>query len=97
MPNVSLVTTTNRGLPAHLAGFDGLTGRMVYARLACIRPGNMVNNQKYALQLRRLISPSHAMIDECERSGCVKDVVSQDWAERVGSFWMAVDEMFMRE
>ena len=22
-----------------------------------------------------------------------KDVVSQDWAERIGSFWMAVDEM----
>jgi hypothetical protein len=57
----------------------------------------MVNNQKYALQLRRLISPSHAMIDECERSGLFYVVVSQDWAERVGSFWMAVDEMFMRE
>ena len=55
MPNVSLVPTTNRGLPAHLAGFDGLTGRMVHARMACIRPGNMVNNQMYALQLRSLM------------------------------------------
>lgn len=65
MPNVSLVPTTNRGLPAHLAGFDGLTGRMMYARLACIRPGNMVNNQKYALHLRRLIAPSHDDDDRC--------------------------------
>jgi len=66
MPNVSLVPTTNRGLPAHLAGFDGLTGRMMYARLACIRPGNTVNNQKYALHLRRLIAlafPRSTVID----------------------------------
>jgi hypothetical protein len=37
---------------------------MIYARLASIRPGNMVNNQKYALLLRRLIAfPRSTVID----------------------------------